>query len=223
MSIKRIFAGVTTVTCATMMLAGSFSPAFALTVDELQQQIADLQAQLLLYQEQLEDLSGETPATTASYEGIPDGFTFDNALYFGMTSNEVKYLQIVLKDDIGAPTYPDSVGATGWFGPISKTSVIAFQEKYADDILASWGLTYGTGYVGQTTRTKLNELVATGTTPEPPVSSASDFDNEADCTDADYFWYDDVCNELAEGEEPPVVVGDLTIKLSDDNPVSGYI
>jgi predicted PurR-regulated permease PerM len=124
MSIKRIFAGVTTVTCATMMLAGSFSPAFALTVDELQQQIADLQAQLLLYQEQLEDLSGETPATPASYEGIPDGFTFENALYFGMTSDEVKYLQIVLKADIGAPTYPDSVGSTGWFGPISKTSVI---------------------------------------------------------------------------------------------------
>ena len=94
MSIKKIFAGVTTVTCATMMLAGSFSPAFALTVDELQQQIADLQAQLLLYQEQLEDLSGETPATPASYEGIPDGFTFDNALYYGMTSDEVKYLQL---------------------------------------------------------------------------------------------------------------------------------
>ena len=248
MSIKRIFAGVTTVTCATMMLAGSFSPAFALTVDELQQQIADLQAQLLLYQEQLEDLSGETPATPASYEGIPDGFTFENALYFGMTSDEVKYLQIVLKTDIGAPTYPDSVGATGWFGPVSRSSVIAFQEKYADDVLASWGLTSGTGYVGQTTRTKLNELLSAGTTPEPPAPDASDLDNEADCTDvgyfwyddtchantepassfedevdcdaAGYFWYDDVCNEAA---EEVVVEGDLTVTLSDDNPIAASV
>jgi hypothetical protein len=196
MSIKRIIAGVTTATCATMMIASSFVPAFALTIEELEAQIAALQAQLAQYQDQLDEVDGVV-ATPVAYEGIPDGFTFENALYYGMTSNEVKYLQIIMKAEIGAPTYPDSVGATGWFGPISKASVIAFQEKYADDVLAYWGLTHGTGYVGQTTRTKLNELLAVSEEPEPPTPDASDFDNEADCDDAGFYWYDDVCNETA--------------------------
>jgi len=36
--------------------------------------------------------------------------------------------------------------------------VIAFQEKYTYEILSPWGLTHGTGYVGNTTRQKLNQL-----------------------------------------------------------------
>ncbi|MEA3453060.1 MAG: peptidoglycan-binding domain-containing protein [Patescibacteria group bacterium] len=220
MSTKRIIAGVTTATCATMMIASSFVPAFALTIEELEAQIALLQAQLAQYQDQLDDVDGDVPAAPVAYEGIPDGFTFDNALYYGMTSDEVKYLQIVLKADIGAPTYPDSVGATGWFGPISKSSVIAFQEKYSDDVLASWGLTSGTGYVGSTTRDKLNELLSAGTTPVPPAPDpidASDFDNEADCDDAGFYWYDDVCNEAAQGS--PSAAG-LTVAVANTNPVA---
>jgi len=76
-----------------------------------------------------------------------------------MENIEVKYLQIILKKEVGPPIYPEKVPATGWFGPITKKAVIAFQENYADEILAPWGLTEGTGIVGKTTRAKLNKLL----------------------------------------------------------------
>jgi len=41
----------------------------------------------------------------------------------------------------------------------SSAAVIRFQEKYPSEILASWGLTKGTGLVGKTTRAKLNQLL----------------------------------------------------------------
>jgi len=198
MSIKRIVAGVSTVTCAVMMLGGSFAPVYGLTMAELEAQIAALQAQLLQYQAQLATLEGGETTTPAAYTGIPDGFTFQNALKYGMTNDEVKYLQIILKAEIGAPTYPTTVGATGYFGPITKASVIAFQEKYASEVLASWGLTSGTGYVGSTTMAKLNGLLSTSVTSPPPVDP-SDYTTQTDCEAAGLYWWDDVCNSAAKG------------------------
>jgi peptidoglycan hydrolase-like protein with peptidoglycan-binding domain len=93
------------------------------------------------------------------YEGIPAGFTFEKILKYGDKNNDVKYLQIILKIEV-PETYPADVPATGWFGPITKASVIAFQEKYFEEILAPWDLTTGTGLVGSTTRAKLNSLLA---------------------------------------------------------------
>jgi hypothetical protein len=131
------------------------------TVEELLAQIADLKAQIATLQEQLAEL--QPPAGV--YEGIPAGFSFENNLKYGMKNNEVKYLQIILKVEVGPPTYPETVPATGWFGPVTKASVIKFQEKYASEILAPWGFAKGTGFVGRTTRAKLNNLLKV--TPPP--------------------------------------------------------
>jgi|GEM_PF-2886217 len=147
-----------------VLLLGTVAPTQATTIEDLLAQIAALQDQIKALQDQLADILGEKPA----YEGIPAGFVFENNLKYGMKNNEVKYLQIILKVEVGPPTYPEKVAATGWFGPITKFSVIKFQEKYATDILEKWCtnngyaaicLPNGTGFVGSTTRDKLNDLL----------------------------------------------------------------
>lgn len=47
---------------------------------------------------------------------------------------------------------------TGSFGPCTEAAISSFQEKYAGEILAPFGLSRGTGSAGPTTITKLNKL-----------------------------------------------------------------
>ena len=82
---------------------------------------------------------------------------FENNLYFGITGDDVKCLQKILKKE-GDEIYPEAI-ITGFFGPLTKSAVIRFQEKYAKEILTQWGLTKGTGFIGKTTRAKLNKLI----------------------------------------------------------------
>jgi len=89
-------------------------------------------------------------------------WVFDHDLKLGQTSVSVKNLQIFLNqfpDTRLADSGPGSPGnETNFFGSLTKSAVIRFQEKYAKEILSPWGLTYGTGYVGKTTLKKLNEM-----------------------------------------------------------------
>lgn len=147
----------------------------AITAEELLGQIAALQAQIAALQAQLAEL--QPPAVT--YEGIPAGFSFEKNLKYGMRNNDVKYLQIILKKEMGPPTYPENVPATGYFGYWTQKAVIAFQKKYASTILAPLRLTKGTGVVGKNTKAKLNQLLApalcTSSLPSPPsLSSPAD-------------------------------------------------
>lgn len=71
---------------------------------------------------------------------------FDSDMEFGMTNDEVKALQDVLKYE---KLFPSNADSTGYFGSITKKAVIAFQVKY--------GIAQ-VGRVGPTTRAKLNEL-----------------------------------------------------------------
>ena len=197
---KKIFAGATLLTFM-LTIAG---PVGALTIEELQAQIAALQAQLLAYQDQLTSLQGGTTTGGTAYQGIPDGFTFTKTIKTGSYDQEVVYLKAVLDVEV-----PDHAAWTGsqYYGPKTKAAVIVFQEKYATDVLAPWGLTSGTGFVGSTTRAKLNELLATQ--PSTPTG-CGDYTTETDCTGGGCFWYDDACHATA---EPSAPVSGLTVSL----------
>ncbi len=68
--------------------------------------------------------------------------------------DEVLKLQRFLRDNESAP----GISETGTYGPRTVAAVVAFQEKYRNEILAPWNETKGSGYVYKTTLKKINAL-----------------------------------------------------------------
>lgn len=182
-TVKKIVASITVLTCAVWMMGPGV--ASALTAEELQVKIDELLAEIEELQDQLADLTGEAVITI---EGVPADFTFETNLKQTNTGDDVKYLQIVLNSDSETQLAESGVGSPGeetsYFGPLTKAAVIKFQEKYTEDVLASWGLTEGTGYVGSTTRAKLNSLLAAAEEEEEEVPEGlTSVSPAADATD----------------------------------------
>jgi peptidoglycan hydrolase-like protein with peptidoglycan-binding domain len=108
---------------------------------ELQKQIAELQAKIN---------DGSNNQTVC--------LKIESDLYLGLSNNqEVRCLQEFLKSQ-GQEIYPEGL-VTGNFGPLTKSAVIHFQEKYAAEILTPLGMNSGTGFVGPATRQKINSLL----------------------------------------------------------------
>lgn len=111
-------------------------------INELQQQIRQLQIQIAA-------LRGQQPITCNR---------FNNNLYFGMRNSlEVRCLQEFLRNQ-GPDIYPQGL-ITGNFLNLTQQAVIRFQEKHASEILTPLRLLRGTGFIGTTTRAKINQLL----------------------------------------------------------------
>ena len=93
----------------------------------------------------------------------------------GSTGTEVDALQTVLQRE-GLLTGYDTSASQLKYGNFDEglaSNVVAFQEKYTSEILKPYGLSHGTGYVGKSTRAKLNKLYGCGQiNPIQPVSKS---------------------------------------------------
>lgn len=126
-------------------------PITEMTVEELKAKIDEVLAKIAQLEEQLQQLVEKEVLE------IPADYRFDLDLKYGQRGDDVRYLQIFLKTQ-GPEIYPEGI-VSGWFGPLTEKAIISFQEKYTEDILSPWELTSGTGFVGETTRAKINELL----------------------------------------------------------------
>ena len=81
-----------------------------------------------------------------------------------MTHPDIRLLQITLNADPDtklAESGPGSPGSeTTFFGLRTWNAVCSFQEKYSTDVLVYWNLEECTGFVGTSTRAKLNQLLS---------------------------------------------------------------
>ena len=195
--LKKVVAVVTTVTCAAWMVA----PVSAATTAELQTMINDLLAQIAVLQAQISGVEGGVAYTGCTIT------SFDRNLKVGMSGDDVKCLQVILNADSETVVAESGVGSAGnettYFGSLTNGGVVKFQDKYAAEVLAQWGLTAGTGYVGSSTREKLNSMLAAGVV--DPVDPVDPTDPEE------------------EPEEEPAVGEGLTVAFASDNPASGTL
>ncbi|MCX6791304.1 MAG: hypothetical protein NTV62_03930, partial [Candidatus Gribaldobacteria bacterium] len=85
--------------------------------------------------------------------------TFNTNLGMGSSGAETNALHSVLSKEV-------VTGDFGWsgdnFDEQTASYVVGLQEKYASEILNPSGLKHGTGYVGNSTRAKLNKLYGCG-------------------------------------------------------------
>ena len=188
---SKLFKAIALATASLIVFAGvavvSPKVAKAETVEELQAQIQALLQQIAQLQSQMAVLeSGETSTNGGNNLYC---YNFTRNLTVGMSGDDVKALQEILISE-GTWTRSD-IGATGYFGPITKASLAAFQDKYADEILYPLGLTKGTGYFGPSTRDYISSRCVSTPSPQPtaegpeienaiPVDGASDVEKDTD-------------------------------------------
>jgi hypothetical protein len=91
---------------------------------------------------------------------------FNRNLSLGSSGQDVLELQKFLNtftDTRVALSGPGSPGQeTTYFGGLTKTAVIKYQEKYRTEVLTPAGLTSGSGFVGPLTRTHINKRLSLG-------------------------------------------------------------
>ena len=202
---------------ASLAIAGmvlTAGPVGAVTAEELLAQIQQLQAQLEELMAQYQELTGQAAGVPAACAGI----TFTRNLYLGVSGNDVKCLQALLNQDADTKVAESGAGSPGnettYFGPLTQAAVKKFQEKYASEILTPLGLTAGTGYVGPSTRAKLNSMLTAAAEEEEEEEEAEEEEEEEVVLEGEEGVIlnfetlgDPSSEEAEEGEEDQKVIG----------------
>ncbi|MDP1689349.1 MAG: hypothetical protein Q8L47_04460 [bacterium] len=157
---KYILVGILVASMALPLFAGAQSTA------ELQAMINSLMAQVRQLQAQL--LAQQGGGTTSWCH------TFEKNLGVGGRGSDVSALHRILIEkrfSISDSEQPQKDGEGDYghiYGENTAAAVTGFQEKYRNEILTPNGLKNGTGYVGPSTRKKLNQLYGCGGVITPP-------------------------------------------------------
>ncbi len=104
----------------------------------------------------------EKELVTLEFKANDCAVAFNKNLYQGMHDPDVENLQRVLNYTSLTEVAKDGPGSPGnetaYFGDGTKNAIAAFQNIFADQILAPKGLSSGNGFVGSATRAVLNNL-----------------------------------------------------------------
>ena len=115
-------------------------------IQSLLLQIQQLTSQIAQLQNQLANIQGTSSSVWCH--------TFNANMAIGSSGTEVLELKTALIKN-GVWPYED---VTDEFDEETASYVVAFQQKYRSEILIPWRLANGTGFVGSSTRSKLNSL-----------------------------------------------------------------
>jgi hypothetical protein len=115
-------------------------------IEVLKKQLDDLNSELSRLER--EQLNNDKVIDTNNF-----CHTFTTNLSIGNKGKDIPALHTLLK--LEGFEVPNEQGI---FSEKTAASVKAFQEKYTRDVLSTFNLTKGTGYVGATTRAKMNSL-----------------------------------------------------------------
>jgi hypothetical protein len=134
------------------------------------QEVVDLLVRLGIIPSDKADQAGKAVSQLDNPSQGASCHSFGRNLGIGSSGDDVVRLINLLSAEGVLPfrvsTYNDS------YDESIASAVTAFQEKYASEILVPNGLVRGTGYVGVSTRAKLNRLCITATpnnTPDQPL------------------------------------------------------
>jgi len=152
MNFKKIVFAVSFLAIFGFMFSFSTPSVKAMTITELQALIQNLQQQIAQLQQQLTEAEGESAVWCHD---------FNTNLRYGDSGDEIDALWTALTKSGFSESLSydhEGMGQPSRFGEYTAAAVVAFQEKYKSEILTPYYLKNGTGFVGKTTRAKLNEL-----------------------------------------------------------------
>lgn len=163
---------------ALITTATPTQPLYAATRAELEATIASLLAQVQQLQALLEARQSATPSINLTRN-----------LSLGMTGSDVKALQQFLNTDPATTVALSGIGSKGnettYFGPATQAAVIKFQNKYRSEVLSPAGLVNGTGYVGPSTRAKINQLATQHTQTQTQSQTQTQTQSQTQTNDND--------------------------------------